>query len=176
MISSVFFVFIMLAPGDQKTQPAPQVYPIETVKPVATPIHLYRTVDRIVLDKKNLECLAKNIYHEAGIESLEGKLAVAQVTFNRLERGRWGNTICQVVYARSQFSWTLDKRLVKEQPRGKLWDASVDAANKYLAGYRVNNLLSSTHYHAVWIDTPHWARSRTPVQKIGSHLFYATLH
>ena len=32
-----------------------------------------------------LECLAKNIYYEAGGEPFEGKVAVAQVTLNRAE-------------------------------------------------------------------------------------------
>ena len=33
--------------------------------------------------ERQLGCLAKNIYHEAGSEPFEGKAAVAQVTLNR---------------------------------------------------------------------------------------------
>lgn len=175
-ITSVLIGFIALAPGDQRVTTPAQAFPVGNTATVQSPIHLYRTLDRITLDKKNLECLAKNIYHEAGVESLEGKLAVAQVTFNRVNRGRWGGTVCQVVYAKSQFSWTLDKNKVKEKPAGRLWEASVAAAQQYLDGYRVNNLLDSTHYHTDWIETPRWARQHRPVQRIGSHLFYASLH
>lgn len=62
---------------------------------------------------KQLECLARNIYHEAGGEPFEGKVAVAQVTINRAESGDFPNDICKVVYQKNivyekvlcQFSW-----------------------------------------------------------------------
>ena len=41
-----------------------------------------------------LKCLAQNIYYEAGSETFEGKVAVAQVTMNRLESGRFANNVC----------------------------------------------------------------------------------
>ena len=37
--------------------------------------------------ERQLGCLAKNIYHEAGGEPFEGKVAVAQVTINRTNSG-----------------------------------------------------------------------------------------
>ena len=43
------------------------------------------------------ECLAKNIYFEAGVESTAGKLAVANVTINRAANKNYPNTICGVV-------------------------------------------------------------------------------
>ena len=44
-----------------------------------------------------LLCLAKNIYYEAGLESREGMIAVAQVTMNRTEDAKFPNTVCGVV-------------------------------------------------------------------------------
>ena len=44
-----------------------------------------------------LMCLAKNIYYEAGLESREGMIAVAQVTLNRTEDDKFPKTICGVV-------------------------------------------------------------------------------
>ena len=44
-----------------------------------------------------LMCLAKNIYYEAGLESREGMIAVAQVTLNRTEDEKFPKTICGVV-------------------------------------------------------------------------------
>jgi spore germination cell wall hydrolase CwlJ-like protein len=46
---------------------------------------------------KDVDCLAKNIYYEAGNESEEGKVAVAMVTINRVRDGRFGKSICSVV-------------------------------------------------------------------------------
>ena len=37
--------------------------------------------------QKQIDCLAENIYFEAGHESQEGKVAVALVTLNRLSTG-----------------------------------------------------------------------------------------
>ena len=45
-----------------------------------------------------VECLALNIYHEARNQPTVGKLAVAQVTMNRVKDVRFPNTICGVVY------------------------------------------------------------------------------
>ena len=47
---------------------------------------------------KQLECMTRNIYYEAATEPFEGKVAVAQVTMNRLEDGRFGRDVCGVVY------------------------------------------------------------------------------
>ena len=59
--------------------------------------------------KTQVECLAENIYFEAGHESDEGKIAVAFVTLNRVNSGRFENNICGVVKQKTgntcQFSW-----------------------------------------------------------------------
>ena len=65
---------------------------------------------------KQLDCLTRNIYWEAATEPFEGKVAVAQVTINRVETGRFAPDICGVVYQKNviydkvvcQFSWFCD--------------------------------------------------------------------
>ena len=62
---------------------------------------------------RQLNCLTQNIYWEAASEPFEGKVAVAQVTLNRVESGKFANTVCGVVYQKNvfyervvcQFSW-----------------------------------------------------------------------
>ena len=62
---------------------------------------------------RQLDCLTRNIYWEAAQEPFEGKVAVAQVTLNRVESGRWADSVCGVVYQKNvvyekvvcQFSW-----------------------------------------------------------------------
>jgi len=49
------------------------------------------------------DCLAHNIYYEAGGEPEEGKAAVGIVTVNRVLNGNFGKTICQVVNQRTMF-------------------------------------------------------------------------
>lgn len=113
-------------------------------------------------------CLALNIFYEAGVEDLLGKLAVGTVTMNRLTTGRWGQSICDVVYARKQFSWTLKKQ---EPPTGSLWEASKEAAALVLQEHQVYDLSNSLHYHADYV-VPSWAASKQVVAQIGRHIFY----
>ena len=53
--------------------------------------------NRVKFTPADAECLAKNIYFEAGVESTAGKLAVANVTINRTLNVNYPNTICGVV-------------------------------------------------------------------------------
>ena len=52
----------------------------------------------LLIDDKAVTCMAKNIFFEAAVESTAGKLAVAQVTLNRVESKHYPNTVCEVVY------------------------------------------------------------------------------
>ena len=51
--------------------------------------------------ERQLACLAKNIYHEAGSEPFEGKVAVAQVTLNRTKSGQFPEDVCQTIYQKN---------------------------------------------------------------------------
>ena len=126
--------------------------------------------EHINYTKNDLECLTRNIYYEAGVEDHRGKFAVANVTINRLKTGYWGNTVCKVVYAKKQFSWTLAKKLPR--PNSQLWSESEKIARKVLTGYRVRGLQKSLYYHAVYIKDPTWADPKHEAGQIGTHVFY----
>ena len=126
--------------------------------------------EHIKYTKNDLDCLTRNIYYEAGAESTVGKFAVAHVTVNRLKTGYWGNTICKVVYARAQFSWTLAKKLPR--PDSQLWAEAEEVARKVLAGHRVRGLTRSLYYHAIYIQNPNWADTTQEAGQIGNHIFY----
>ena len=132
---------------------------------------LIQTTEKINYTTADRDCLAKNIFYEAGVEPIEGKYAVAQVTVNRLKTQRWGKSICSVVHAKKQFSWTLRKH--HEKPRGAAWDDSRRVAADVLAGKRVRPLLTAQYYHADYIKTPRWASRVARIQRIGQHIFYA---
>jgi spore germination cell wall hydrolase CwlJ-like protein len=142
--------------------------------PSATPDKLTYTTNiqeaPVKAVESNFDCLAKNIYYEAAFEPIKGKQAIAQVTINRLKTKRWGNSICEVVYSPSQFSWTLKQNHI---PTGKEWIKSQQVAYAFLEkGYRLNSLKGSIMYHAVYIKTPVWASKKYRVAKIGQHIFY----
>ena len=56
------------------------------------------------VNSKDLDCLARNIYYEAGLESEEGKVAVGLVTINRSNDEKYPHTICGVVNQKTTFS------------------------------------------------------------------------
>ena len=126
--------------------------------------------ESINYSKTDLDCLTRNIYYEAGVEDHRGKYAVAQVTINRLKTGHWGNTICKVVYAPKQFSWTLIRQL--PMPNTELWAQSETVARNALSGSRVRGLTKSLYYHATYIRNPTWADTQHEVGQIGNHVFY----
>lgn len=126
--------------------------------------------EHVKYTKNDVECLTKNIYYEARGEDHRGKIAVGHVTLNRLKTGYWGDTICKVVYAKKQFSWTLAKKLPR--PDSKLWAESEEVARKVLAGHRVRGLSRSLFYHAIYIKDPKWADAQHEVGQIGNHVFY----
>lgn len=63
-------------------------------------------------DLADLNCLAKNIYHEGRGEITGGKYGIGHVTANRVNHEDFPNNFCDVVYQRTkkvaQFSWTND--------------------------------------------------------------------
>ena len=46
----------------------------------------------------DIECMARNIYFEAGNQSKAGMIAVARVVVNRVQDTRFPNNVCDVIY------------------------------------------------------------------------------
>ncbi len=131
---------------------------------------LIQTNENVHYTKNDLTCLAENVYYEAGIEPIEGKYAVAQVTLNRLKTGHWGSSVCAVVHAKAQFSWTLKKHL--DKPKGSNWTESKLIAERMLADkVRVRPLQQALMYHTDYVQ-PKWADNKQYITKVGQHIFY----
>ena len=125
-----------------------------------------------------LDCLARNIYHEAGYEPFEGKVAVAQVTINRTESGDFPSDICGVVYQKNvvyqkvlcQFSWYCEGPSAMKPMNGPAYTESMEVAKKVLLeGFRLPDLKNALYFHGDYIQ-PGW--NKKPVAKIGHHVFY----
>ena len=122
------------------------------------------------IDSKQHECLALNIYHEARGERVEGQIAVAQVTMNRVKHDEWGSTICKVVYQPKQFSWT---HIIKDQtPKdSKAWRKAKIIARDVMIGNVEDPTMGAVYYHANYVN-PNWAEYMDLSKVIGNHLFY----
>jgi spore germination cell wall hydrolase CwlJ-like protein len=133
--------------------------------------------------KKQIECLAENIYFEARNEPDKGKVAVAMVTMNRVATGNYANTVCDVVYQRTrntenkivcQFSWTCQAKEMSERLTIRKTSLYNDIRNMSVRVYmnydKIQDVTKgATYYHADYVS-PGWG---LPVSiKIGRHIFY----
>ena len=125
----------------------------------------------IKYNKNDVECLARNIYYEAGVEDITGKIAVGNITVNRVKTRYWGTHICDVVYSKDQFSWTKEKKKAWVALKGRAWADSKAAADAVLNGLKVKQLDSALYYHADYVK-PAWRDNSKKVAKIGKHIFY----
>jgi N-acetylmuramoyl-L-alanine amidase len=127
--------------------------------------------------ERQLDCLAINIYKEAGNEPFEGKVAVAQVTMNRVASDQFPNDVCQVVYQKTkgtrvvcQFSWYCDSVQKTRRPNPPTYNESYEVAKKVLLeGFRLKMLDDALFYHATYVN-PNWRLDK--IGKIGVHIFY----
>lgn len=128
--------------------------------------------------QKDLNCLALNIYREAGNEPFEGKVAVAQVTINRTQSPDFPNEICAVVYQKNnftgtivcQFSWYCDSTHRNRPINRELYNESYRVAKMVLLeNFRLESLDQALFYHADYVN-PNWGYKK--ITKIGQHIFY----
>lgn len=128
--------------------------------------------------EKQLVCLSKNIYWEAASEPFEGKVAVAQVTMNRLASGKFANSVCDVVYQKTtvysrvicQFSWLCENNHQVRPVNKTMYKESEEVAKMVmLEGFRLPTIKEALYYHADYVN-PHWKKER--IAQIGRHIFY----
>lgn len=126
------------------------------------------------VNDRDLQCLARNIYWEAGGEPEVGKVAVAAVTLNRARHGAYPSSVCGVVYqgaGRScQFSWACNGRR-NQAPSGVRWQRSVDVAYRVLSGDMDDPTNGALYFHGLR-ERPSWSRQRTRTTRLGGHIFY----
>lgn len=126
---------------------------------------------------KELICLVKAIYYEAGNQTIEGKLAIVSVIFNRIESGVHPSTICGVVNEPGQFSFNKKKNpfRIKNPIEKKSWERSFDLAKVILENLSLHrdNTNGATYYHATYVK-PKWSKWKVVEKtiKYGDHIFY----
>ena len=140
-----------------------------------------------IIDPKQITCMAKNIFYEAGAESTLGQAAVARVVMNRVAHG-FGKNPCQVIYQINmierptdegeiakfrlcQFSWVCE-----DKPEPSKTNPAYIQANQVAYDVLVNDAYkevvpkSTLFFHNIYVD-PMWPYKQ--VIKIGNHVFYS---
>lgn len=136
------------------------------------------TVNLKKIDIKQIACMARNIYYEAGAEAMPGQAAIARVVLNRVNHG-FAETPCKVIYQKTlinenvvcQFSWVCEDKTdpSKSNPRYK---QALKVAYDVMVYDMYKNVVpkSAVFFHATTID-PLWPYKQ--VARIGNHIFYS---
>lgn len=125
---------------------------------------------------KEWNCLSEALYFEARGETVKGLFAVAEVILNRVESGRFPDSVCGVVTQGTgrkfacQFTYTCDG-LPETVHEPRSWDRVAKVARLMLDGAPRELTEGATHYHTTAVR-PAWARVYTKVATIGDHMFY----
>lgn len=135
----------------------------------------------------DLQCLTANLFFEARGEGEAGMRAVSDVVINRTKHKffKGQNTACKVVFARKQFSWTVQhsKDLIARVLSGNLEgfkpeDIAAYQKAKKIAKQALKNVPRSTlpksvvNFHTTEIN-PRWASTMKKYATIGNHVFYS---
>jgi spore germination cell wall hydrolase CwlJ-like protein len=122
-------------------------------------------------DERQIHCLARNAYFEAGNQTDKGMIAVTNVVMNRVEDGRFPRTPCAVINQRTsrvcQFSWVCEgKKSVRNM---EIFRRARAAAERVYLEETPDVTHGSLFYHANYVN-PRWNLQR--VTRIGAHIFY----
>lgn len=113
------------------------------------------------------ECLARAMFFESHRSSREGMIAVGTVVMNRLETGKWGNSICGVVGAKRQFAPGVLSRPMKS----KAMPDVMEAADAVLKGERHPKIYKDVmFFHTAGLKFPY--KNMHYVHVAGGNAFY----
>ncbi len=158
---------VALQPTPVADVPAPVAFaapaPVVQALPEAEPA--LSETETSSLDKREVECIAKVVVHEAGNQPHRGQVAVAQVIRARINSGRFADSACGVVKQRGQF-FNVD---AYDPPRNNgRWDNAVDIAKRTLSGKGEDVAPGALFFHSAGASMP----KRTRVTQIADHTFY----
>ena len=125
--------------------------------------------------KEDLMLLACLVHSEAGTQSYEGKLAVANVVLNRIKSSKFPNTLKAVIYQSGQFSVAASGSLSKQLNNYSNYSSnsqllSIKAAKAALEG--ANNIGSRLYFHSYQAAKRKGYTSKSNSVKLGDHLFW----
>jgi spore germination cell wall hydrolase CwlJ-like protein len=142
---------------------------------------------RYQFTERDVQCMARNIFHEAANEPYEGMVLVGIVTLNRLVNPNYPKTVCDVIYQRGsyvytrkkkqhkvtvcQFTWTCENHKHPQETNPR-WLKSLEIARNLSDGKYSEwreKWIRSHHYHAYYVN-PRWRLAR--LGRVGAHIFY----
>ena len=189
LFTTVVLILLFVLPLGSSQKSLHDIKVVDNVNINEKNIWTYKSYESVMENrKKQLTCLAKNIYFEARNEPFAGQFAVALVTLNRVNDSAFPNTICKVVYQgihtadgfpkrnRCQFSWYCDGNSDEVQNL-KSYDKTQKIANLAMLQYSKMkseglDFTEGARYYHTYEISPRWSTSFPKVGRIGDHIFY----
>ena len=116
-----------------------------------------------------MQCLAGTVYFESKGETLQGQLAVARVVLARVESPRFPDSICGVVFQRSQFSVVRGGKMPPIRTGHRHWRNAVAIAKIAMNDGWESPVEGALFFHARYVS-PGWRLQR--LAAIDNHIFY----
>lgn len=144
-------------------------------------------IEKSLFERKEKECLALGLYHEARGEPVIGQYAVGATILNRVRSTAYPNTICKVVFQnehmrnRCQFSFACDG--ISDKPRNKssyvkmlrlaehILTKGIEREAKFIGQAFHLDVGTMTHYHRHDFS-PSWSRKLKQLSQLGAHVFF----
>ena len=145
--------------------------PADESEPAPTEVEAEDYKENNELTIKEYNVLLRIVEAEAGGEDITGKKMVANVIMNRIQSGRFPDTVTEVVYqknpnGKAQFSPTVNGRIDSV----KVSQQTITAVERVLNGEDSSNgalYFRSVHSNGTWHDS-----SLRRVVEHGNHIFY----
>jgi spore germination cell wall hydrolase CwlJ-like protein len=119
----------------------------------------------------DMKCLAQAVYFESRGEPLTGQLAVARVVINRAASGLYPRDYCSVVTQRAQFSFVKAGRIPQADETSPAWRRARAIAQIAHQDLWQSEAGDALYFHATYVN-PGWARRKTQLARIDTHVFY----
>jgi spore germination cell wall hydrolase CwlJ-like protein len=131
--------------------------------------------ESVSYSNSDLELLACLVHSEAGTQSYEGKLAVANVVLNRVASSKYPDSIKAVIYQSGQFSVAASGSLAKQLGNYDNYSStsqklSIKAAKAALSG--ANNIGTRLYFHSYKAALKKGYDNKSSSVKLGDHLFW----
>lgn len=131
--------------------------------------------DGVNYSKEELKLLACLVHSEAGNQSYEGKLAVANIVLNRIKSSQYPDSIKAVIYQPGQFTVAASGSLAKQLENYGNYSSSsqrlsIKAARAALEG--ANNIGSRMYFHSYRAALKKGYDEKSGSVKLGDHLFW----
>lgn len=160
-------------------------FPPMEVKELPIPVVPLHERARVVMSESEVECMARNMYHEARGEGDVGMVAVGYVVLNRMASKQFkSNSVCGIVHQSGivrktgkrscQFSWVCAGRTVASGSGSRAsYERALTLARAVMLRTVENPIDDSIYFHNTSAD-PGFARKAMRAS-IGSHRFYASI-